>query len=299
MKHRFLIFLTLFISNSCLAFNPVNRLYAENENKTELPQYWETTISNPRGIVMVAHGLNVKPSKMGAPSVEGTLVKLLLDSGYHVYRVTLKGHGGPLEDMQEVTRSDWIYDAYSQYCQAKILAENERLPLYLLGFSLGALVYEVLMNEEMDIPVQFEKAILFSPAVAIKSTAKTVLWLQPFAKDQSIIKSASPEEYRAQTGASMTAYKTVFDMEESLRSSCFRNCNISTIIFIDKNDEMVSARILRERIHQYELTNWRIYEVTNAGAAIRPRYHHLLIDSRCVSASTWQYISGTIANFLD
>jgi hypothetical protein len=75
--------------------------------------------------------------------------------------------------------------------------------------------------------------------------------------------------------------------------------NINTIIFIDKNDEMVSARILRERIDQYELTNWRIYEVTNAGAAIRPRYHHLLIDSRCVSASTWQYISGTITDFLD
>jgi esterase/lipase len=236
---------------------------------------------------------------MGAPSAEGTLVKLLLDSGYHVYRVTLKGHGGSLEDMQNVTRSDWIYDAYSQYCQAKLLAESERLPLYLLGFSLGALVYEVLMNEETEIPVRFEKAILFSPAVAIKSIAKTVLWLQPFTNDQSIIKSVSPEEYRAQPGASMAAYKIVFDMEESLRSASFGSCNINTIIFIDKNDEMVSARILRERIHQYGLTNWRIYEATNAGAVVRPRYHHLLIDNRCVSASTWQYISGTIANFLD
>jgi esterase/lipase len=297
MKHKFLIFLTLLISNSCLIFNPVNRLYAENKN--ELPQYWETTILNPRGIVIVAHGLNVKPSKMGAPLAEGTLVKLLLDSGYHVYRVTLKGHGGPLEDMQDVTRSDWIYDAYSQYCQAKTIAESERLPLYLLGFSLGALVYEVLMNEEMEIPVRFEKAILFSPAVAIKPGAKTVLWLQPFTNDRSIIKSVSPEEYRAQTGASMAAYKIVFDMEESLCFASFRNCNSNTIIFIDKNDEMVSARILRERIHQYGLTNWRIYEVTNAGAAIRPRYHHLLIDNRCVSASTWQYISGTIVDFLD
>jgi esterase/lipase len=299
MKQKFLIFLALLISNSCLIFNPANRLYAENENKSELPQYWETTILNPRGIVIVAHGLNVKPSKMGAPSAGGTLVKLLLDSGYHVYRVTLKGHGGPLEDMQDVTRSDWIHEAYSQYCQAKALADNERLPLYLLGFSLGALVYEVLMNEETEIPVRFEKAILFSPAVAIKSSAKTVLWLQPFTNDRSIIKSVSPEEYRAQTGASMAAYKIVFDMEESLCSASFKNCNINTIIFIDKNDEMVSARILRERIDQYGLTNWSIYEVTNAGAAVRPRYHHLLIDSRCVSASTWRYISGTIVNFLD
>jgi esterase/lipase len=299
MKHRFLIFLALFTANSCLIFNPIDKLYAENENKNELPHYWETALLNPRGIVLVVHGLNVKPSKMGAPKAEGTLVKLLLDSGYHVYRATLKGHGGPLEDMQTVTQSDWIYDAYFQYCQAKTIAENERLPLHLLGFSLGALVYEFLMTEGTEIPVRFEKAILFSPAVAIRSAAKTVLWLQPFTNDRSIIKSVSPEEYRAQAGASIAAYKIVFNMEESLRSASFRNCNSNTIIFIDKNDEMVSARILRERIRQYGLTNWKIYEVTNTGAAIRPRYHHLLIDNRCVSESTWQYISGTIANFLE
>jgi esterase/lipase len=297
MKHKHLIFLIVFISNSCLVFNPVNRLYAGNEN--ELPQYWETTVANPRGVVIVVHGLNIKPSKMGAPAAEGTLVKLLLDSGCHVYRVTLKGHNGPLEDMQSITWSDWIHDAYSQYCQAKTMAGNERLPLYLLGFSLGALVYEVLMNEETAVPVQFEKVILFSPAVAIKPVAKTVLRLQLFANDRSIIRSFGPKEYRAQTGASIAAYKTVFGMEESLCASSFKNCNVNTIIFIDKDDEMVSIRILRERINQYGLGNWRIYEVTNDGAVTRPRYHHLLIDNKCVSASTWQYISGTIVNFLD
>jgi len=295
MKYRYLFFLTFLLSGSCLVFNPVNGPYTENE----LPQYWETTVSNPRGIVIVAHGLNVKPSRMGTPAAEGTLIKLLLDSGYHVYRITLKGHGGPVEDMQNVTRSEWLYDAYSQYCHAKTIADNGQLPLYLLGFSLGALVYEVLMNEKTAIPVQFEKTILFSPAVAIKPAARTVLWLQPFTNDQSIIRSVSPKEYRAQTGASMAAYKIVFDMEESLCAISFRNSNVDTIIFIDKNDEMVGVGMLRERINQYGLTNWRIFEIANNGAVIRPQYHHLLIDNRCVSASTWQYISGTILDFLD
>lgn len=279
-------------------FNPIaaeGSPYSENE----MPQYWETTVTNPLGIVIVVHGLNVKPSKMGAPSAEGTLVKLFLDSGYHVYRVTLKGHGGPIEDMQNVTQSDWIHDAYFFYCQARVIAEREHLPLYLLGFSLGALVYEVLANEETELPVQFEKRIFFSPAVAIKSAAKTVLWLQPFTNDRSIIRSVSPEEYRAQQGASIAAYKAVFDMEESLRANSFRNSNVNTIIFIDKKDEMVSIRLLRERINQYKLTNWKIHEVTNTGAVIRPQYHHLLIDNRCVSALTWQYISETILDFLN
>jgi esterase/lipase len=292
-----MILLLCFISNSCIILNPVNSLYAENES--ELPQYWKTAVLNPRGIVIIIHGLNVKPSKMGSPQAEGTLVKLFLDSGYHVYRVTLKGHGGPIEDMQNVTRADWVHDAYSQYCHAKTIAESEQLPLYLLGFSLGALVYEVLMNEETAIPVQFEKVILFSPAIAIKSTAKTVLWLQPFTNDQSIIKSVSPEEYRAQSGTSIAAYKTVFNMEEALCADSFRNCNVNTIIFIDKNDELVSIKTLRERIIFFNLTNWKIYEVTNTGAVIRPPYHHLLIDNKCVSVSTWQYISDTILNFFN
>jgi esterase/lipase len=264
-----------------------------------MSQYWETAALNPRGIVIVVHGLNVKPSKMGTPSAEGTLVKLLLDSGYHVYRVTLTGHGGSVEDMKNVTQSDWIHDAYFHYCYAKTIAENEQLPLYLLGFSLGALVYEVLMNEKTEIPVQFEKTTLFSPAIAIKSTAKTILWLQPFTSDRSIIRSVSPKEYQAQMGASMAAYKAVFNMEELLCSAYFRDCNVNTIIFIDKNDEFIALKTLYKRIDQYNLTNWRICEVTNVGAVIQPQYHHLLIDNKCVSGPTWQYISETILNFLN
>jgi len=290
IKHNHFFLLILFI------FFSVNFLYADNAD--ESPHYWETSVSEPRGIVVVVHGLNVKPSKMGTPAAEGTLVKLLLDSGYNVYRVTLKGHSGPIANMQSVTRSDWIQDAYSQYCHAKPIADKERLPLYLLGFSLGALVYEVLMNEETEIPVRFEKAILFSPAIAVKPSARAVLWLRPFTTGRTIIRSASPEEYRAQSGASIAAYKILFSMEESLCSSSFRNSNINTIIFIDRNDEMISVKLLRERINQYQLTNWRIIEVTNSGSVIRPQYHHLLIDARCVSASTWQFISETIVGFL-
>ena len=276
--------------------NPVDRVGAEIQK--ELSQYWETNASNPRGIVIIVHGLNVKPSKMGSPQAEGTLVKLLLDSGYHVYRVTLKGHGGPLEDMQSVTGLDWIRDGYFHYCQAKNAAERGQLPLFLLGFSFGALVYEVLMNEETAIPVQFEKKILFSPAIAIRGVAKKITWLKPFAHDRSIIRSISPKEYRAQRGVSIAAYKAVFNMEESLCLSSFRNCNVNTIVFIDKKDEMVSAKILGERINQYALTNWRVFEVTNTGAFIRPKYHHLLIDNKCVSPSTWEFISGTLLDFL-
>jgi esterase/lipase len=300
MKGKSMIFLILSMLTSCFTFNPVNKLSLESEfeSENELPRYWKTAQANPRGVVMVVHGLNVRPSKMGTPCAEGTLVKLLFDNGYHVYRVTLKGHSGALENMQTVTQSDWLHDAYAQYGEAKTIAEKERLPLYLLGFSLGALVYEVLMSETTEMSAHFKKIALFSPAVAIKPAAKMILWMRPFTNDSSIIRSASPKEYRAQPGASMAAYKAVFNMEEVLRAASFRNCNVSTIVFIDKNDEMISASLLRKRISKYNLTNWRIYELSNAGAVIKPRYHHLLIDNKCMSEAAWQSVSKTILNFL-
>jgi hypothetical protein len=172
-----------------------------------------------------------------------------------------------------------------------------------LGFSLGALVFETLMSDETyagtAAPVQFKKTVLFSPAVAIKSKAKAILMLQPFTNDTSIINSVSPEEYRAQRGASMAAYKIIFNMEKELCAASFLKNNVDTIIFIDKNDEMLSIKTLKNRIMQYKLTNWKVMEVSNDGAAIKPPYHHLLIDARCVSDATWRYITGAISDFLE
>jgi esterase/lipase len=275
---------------------PVSNISNTND---ELPHYWETKDKHPKGVIVVAHGLNVKPSKMGAPETEGTLVKFLLDSGYAIYRVTLAGHAGPIKNMQNVIKSDWLSDAYIQYCEAKIAAEHNNLPLYLVGFSLGALVFEYLMNEDTATPVRFEKAILFSPAIAITARAKAVLMLQPFTNDSSIINSVSPEEYRAQRGASMGAYKIVFNMEEKLCDLSFLKNNVDTIIFIDKNDEMISIGTLRSRVSNYKLTNWNVLEISNNGARIKPRYHHLLIDNRCVSPATWQYITNSILDLLE
>jgi esterase/lipase len=289
----------ILIFSSCLALSPAAAGGDENDHFDELPHYWEINHKKPKGIVVVVHGLNVKPSKMGSPETEGTLVKFLLDSGYAVYRVTLTGHAGSIEGMQNVTESDWFSDAYIQYCEAKIAAERDNVPLYLLGFSLGALVFENLMNENTATPVQFEKIVLFSPAIAIKTRAKAILLLQPFTNDSSIINSVSLEEYRAQRGASMGAYKIVFNMEEKLCDAAFIKNNADTIIFIDKNDELVDMGTLKNRIAKYKLTNWKVLEISNKGALIKPQYHHLLIDNRCVSAPTWQYITNSIIDFLE
>jgi len=270
------------------------------ETGPEGPQYYECVA--PRGVVVLVHGLNVRPSKLGAPGEAGTLAALFLGAGYNVLRVTLAGHDsgapGSTEEMRTVSAARWLADGLTQYGKAAQEARRRDLPLFLAAFSLGALVFEALMNEDTETPVRFDKAVLFAPAVAIKPAARAVLFLRPFSGG-TIIASASPAAYRAQRGASVNAYKAVFDLTDALKTAAFAHSNTDTLVFIDPDDEFVSAGGLRKVIAKNGLTNWRITEISNKGAGIRPAYHHLIIDNKCVSPAAWENIAAQIIAFLE
>jgi hypothetical protein len=251
------------------------------------------------GVVIAAHGLNIKPSKMGGPADEGTIVKALLDSGYHVVRAGFTGHSGEADSMAAVTEQAWLDDA--RVCVSAARAEAERVEavtqsrcrLYLAGFSLGALVFEVLMNEG----AVFDKAVLFSPAVAIKSLAHGVLLLDT-AGDGRIVPSRSPVEYRAGAGASIAAYKALFALEKRLESFSFAKNNIPTLVFIEPLDELVSYGKLKRLVTKYGLTNWKLQKVSNRGGRVRPAYHHLIIDDVCLGKESWVAVRRDMLDFL-
>jgi hypothetical protein len=251
----------------------------------------------PKGVVVLAHGLNVKPAAMGAPGETGTLAALFLDAGYDVYRVVLAGHEGEeagLERMKNVTPETWLAEARVQYDEARAAAQQTGCPLYLAGFSLGALVYEALMNK--DVSVSFDKAVLISPAVAVRAAAHMVLALTPFDRD-GIINSRSPLPYRAGPGASINAYKAIFALEDGLLDNGFARCNIPTLVFFNPDDEMLNERRLKNRVSEYKLDQWTIIEQSNKDAVVRPQYNHLMID-RITAGSAWPVMSAEILTFL-
>lgn len=257
-----------------------------------------------KGIVAAVHGLNVAPSKMGDAKSEGTIVKALLDDGYTVVRVTLTGHTGTVDTMKSVTAAAWLNDAYTCYLAARAEAERVekltsiRCPVYLAGFSLGALVFEVLMNEKTETPVCFDKAALFAPAIAVKDFAHGVTLLAAAEGGRTIVKSMSPAEYRAQGGASISAYKALFSLEKRLKTQFFANNNIPTLVFISPNDEFISRNGLKKLIKKFSLTNWTLKNVSNAGAIIRPVYKHLIIDDKCLGKEMWEDVRRAMLDFL-
>jgi alpha-beta hydrolase superfamily lysophospholipase len=260
-----------------------------------------------KGVVIAVHGLNVKPEKMGDVESEGSVIRALLDGGYNVVRAALTGHSGPQETMKSVTEEAWLADAYSCYLAAR--AEADRLatlsfapgvPLYLAGFSLGALLFEVLMNEEREPPVRFDRAVLFSPAIAIKAAARVVLLLETAREgDRGIVKSVSPVDYRAGDGASIAAYKALFALEKRLNSQSFAKNNVPTLVFVSPRDELIAQGRLKRLLKKFALTNWTLKTVSNKGARIRPVYNHLIIDEDCLGKENWEALRRAMLDFLE
>jgi esterase/lipase len=275
----------------------INTIFADDNE--ESPRYFETAARPVKGIVVIVHGLNVKPSRMGTPAQPGTLVPFFIDAGYHVVRVTLRGHCGPIENMQRVSLSDWFNDAYLHYGKAFLEAQRLGLPIYFCGFSLGTVIFEQLMNEETAVPVVFKKAILLAPGIVVKAGVRSILLLDATLKDTSIINSLSPARYRANRGASLSAYKALFEVEDKLVKSGFRNNNIDTLVIIDPKDELINLKGIQKEINTYSLSRWRIFELRKRSLRLRPEYHHLIIDRAMVSGEVWNNMLKTIRDFLE
>jgi len=285
------IIILLLILASCKSTGNIQTDSIANHRK-----YFETSVSPVKGLMITAHGLNTKPSKMGDDNTDGTLVKLFLDEGYHVYLAVLPGHEGTIKE--NINKYDWLISAHSQYREAAEIAQKNNLRIFLTAFSLGALVYHNLMINEDD--VKFSAAALFAPAAAIKGITRAGIFAADiFLTDNAIINSRAPIEYQAQKGVSISAYKALFELEDNLYKNKFVDCNIPTLIFIDPNDELIGINKLRKTIKKFNLSNWSIITVSNSGTKITPNYHHLIIDNKCVSSETWNIICENIINFLD
>jgi len=61
---------------------------------------------------------------------------------------------------------------------------------------------------------------------------------------------------------------------------------VPILIFIDKNDEFVSADVLENFIRTNHLNKWMISYIDNQTTRNRI-YHHLIIDSQSVGNKTW------------
>ncbi len=251
---------------------------------------WLTPKPNkqPKAVVVVLHGLNLKPERMDS------WAKLLTDHEALVGRFRLFGHSG--EPMGEVTADRWRKQFEYQMAKAIERATELQVPIYFLGFSMGAVVGLEWMSQHNT---GFSKMVLIAPAIAVPWYAKTMVGFFSWFGKGFYLPSRSPERYRANRGTAIAAYLALFDLKDSLEKSEYKNLNVDTLVMIDRNDELVPARAVRDTIQRFRLTRWQFDIVDNRFAYDNFGFRHLLVDEESTGKDLWLDMGKRVLQHFD
>ena len=257
--------------------------------------------SNPQGVALVLHGLNIQPEKMAS------IIKRLTDSGIDVLNLSLRGHGqnysnhdhfeaskARLEAFKTVSYRLWRNEVYKAYQAAKTRSIQKRVSLFFVGFSFGALMGVDLLASMPQ--VHFDRIVLFAPALQIHSRYQIARALSPFRG--LTVPSFSLKCYRANDGTPIAAYNALFDALEHLEQNISPKINVPTLIFVDKKDEFVSFNKLEDFVERENLDRWEFYIVKKKASGEAGKIHHLIIDEASAGKAVWEEMMGRMTSHL-
>lgn len=242
-----------------------------------------------KAFCVVCHGLNSHPESMGS------LVNLLKEEGVETKEVILKGHEGDLSLMKSVSASLWLDELEAAYRESRKKADEQGVPLYYLGFSLGGLLNASLMQKNKE--VFYEKILLFAPALSLRLSSELARVFKLLG-DSFMIPNFSPKGYRYHDGASAGAYKALFDLLDGVRKEKFRDLNTKTLIFIDPLDELVSCGGLKRIKSKYHMSQWKIVSIKKDKSSAQYRFRHLILDEATLGSGAWEFLQEKIRDFL-
>jgi len=277
-------------------------------NKTQISKTWDHSVrwfnaeskEKINGVALVIHGLNLQPDKMGP------IISHLNASGIDVLNLSLRGHGenfAPVEKMDNsrarldtfktVSYKQWTDEAYRAYRHARKRSDERKTPLFFIGYSLGALLGGDLLATYPD--VHFDRMVLFAPAFNC-TICKGLKILAPFPR--LVIPSLSSKSYRANRGTPMAAYIALFETIKHFNQNVSLKLNVPTVIFIDKQDELISYRKLKHLIETEKLDRWKFHFLQKGKIGVQENLHHLIIDERSLGKEEWDEVRGKMNQHL-
>lgn len=253
------------------------------------------------GVALVIHGLNLRPSKMES------IISLLTDSRIDVLNVSLRGHGQNftqkenedirrtrMEAFKTVSYRIWIDETYRAFSAAKKRSDENNVPLFFIGFSLGGLMGADLFVSYPD--VGFDKMVLFAPALKLHGITYLGKLLSPFPR--LVIPTLSSPSYLTNSGTPMAAYNALFEGIRHFNHNVCPKLNVPTIVFIDKRDELVSYQGLRQMVEKENLDQWKIHLIQKGNIHAKETIHHLIIDEPSVGKDVWKEMQTIIMRHL-
>lgn len=227
-----------------------------------------------KAVVLLAHGLNLHPKKMDV------LAQFFTESHCDVLRISL----GP-DPFQ------WEEKFKDDYDKAREHAEVLGLPLYFVGYSLGALTGLNFMMKHTD--HQFKKMALFAPAIQTKAFTKISAYLS-FLFPRGCLPSLNLREYRDRDFTTLAEYKTMYQMQKELKVP---QIFIPALVFASTQDELIHYSNLAKFAGTQK--DWQLITISNQGSPLPKKYHHLMIDDQSLGQSEWEKILKNLTAYFD
>lgn len=242
-----------------------------------------------KAVTLVVHGLNVKPGAM-LP-----LINWLNEEGSDVCLVRLAGHHENSIPLHEVSFVDWESSVRRGYDYAKNIATLNRVPLIFLGYSLGALLGQVLISS--DERIVFDKQVLLAPATALRKRVNLVRFLFLLG-DRRTLPGFTPADYRANKRLPIKVYKILFKMNSDLLKTACQKLNIPTLVFIDPKDELISYTKLSWFCRRYGLTRHELVPLDSDPLGQERQYHHLILNEKVMGKKNWEMMTRKMQSFI-
>lgn len=252
--------------------------------------YNSSSLSAKRAVTLVAHGLNLKPEAMLF------LVNWLAGNGSDVYLVSLSGHHKNGIGIREVTLSIWQEEMLAGYEMARKASLLHSIPLYFLGYSLGALLVQSMAALSIERTL-FDRQVLIAPAFAIRKRSYLIKLLF-FLGKQRTVPSYTPKGYKVNESLPLNIYDLMFTEEKKVLKSKFITLTLPTLILIDPKDELISYNRLMKLISRFGLANYRVVVLDHHLKGRSEAYHHLIIDEQTMGKENWEKAACEIKKFL-
>lgn len=283
------IFCNLFPCSMAAMSTITSHIDRDQPDKNPDVEYFPTSLQK-KAITLVVHGLNVKPRAMTG------LIEWLNQQGSDAFLIKLMGHDENATNISDVSSEQWEKDMFNGYEVANKASRESMVPLYFVGYSLGALLGQHMIQFSAN-DVHFEKQILIAPATAIRSRSH-MLKLLFFLDEKKELPSYTPEVYRANEGLPLKVYKIMFKKEKEVCASRFTKLNIPTLILIDPKDELISYRKLKRFERKFSLTQHEIIILDSDLKARGGQYHHLIINEATMGKQNWKRVTEKLKYFL-
>ena len=288
-------------SNSETATVMVQKDITDHFENFSMRWYDNRSPDTTRGVALVIHGLNLRPSKMES------IIKILTASGIDALNLSLRGHGenydrhaqsdperARLATFKSVSYELWKKEIYTAYVAARSRSIKKDVPLFFVGFSLGGLLGADLLASKPDI--QYDRMVLFAPSIKMHVRNNIIRVLSPF--PWLTIPSYTLASYQSNDGTPMAGYNALFDSLKNFAGHAGPRVNVPTLVFIDQRDEIVSYRRLKQMVQDENLDQWQIYIVHKESSGELAKIHHLIIDAPSTGENVWKNMMRAMVSHL-